>query len=148
MASGIRQGGQLNWSYLIKECPRLFSIYHEVLRLTKRDLIVRKVVQDTIVAGKQLRQGSIAVIPTCQNLVDNNKAFLAFGGGRYYYPGHQVAALEIIGFAVIIINRFDIRVAWPDPFPQRDDSLITLGISRPVPGDDLYITLASDSRGL
>ncbi|KAL4744325.1 hypothetical protein BDW72DRAFT_199706 [Aspergillus terricola var. indicus] len=171
-ASAVGRDGKLNWSYLTKECPRLFSIYYEVLRLTKRDLIFRKVVRDTIVAGKQLRRGGIAVIPTCQlhdnpetygpdaasfnpdrflqskNLDNTNKALLAFGGGRHYCPGHQVAALEIIGFAAVMINQFNIKVAWPDPFPQRDDSLITLGISRPVPGDDLYVTLASDSRGL
>ncbi|KAL4994771.1 cytochrome P450 [Aspergillus recurvatus] len=170
-APAVGLDGTLDWPFLTKKCPRLFSIYREALRLTKRDLIIRKVVRDTTVGGKRLRRGSIAVIPPCQlhdnletygsdatsfnpdrflkneDLANNNRAFLAFGGGRHYCPGHQVAALEILGRAAVMINRFDIKLAGPTPLPRRDDSLITMGISRPVPGDDLDVTLAWESRG-
>lgn len=169
-APAIGPDGKLNWPYLTKQCPRIFSLYREVLRLNKRDLVIRNVVQDTIIAGKHLRKGGIAVIPTFQLHDDpdtygpdaksfksdrflkdpklvSKKGFLPFGGGCHLCPGQHVAALEIIGLAAVMINRFDIKVAWPSSFPRRDDSLINVGISRPVLGDDLFVTLSSKSGG-
>ncbi|KAE8383846.1 cytochrome P450 [Aspergillus bertholletiae] len=162
-APAVGPDGKLDWTYLAKQCPRISSVYHEVLRLTKRDVIVRQVVRDTAIAGKRLRKNSIAVIPTCQ-LHDNpetygtdaasfnpdrflkqpglaQSTFFPYGGGRHYCPGRYFVALEIFGLAALLLNRYEMELAWPAPFPRRDESLVTLGISRPVPGDDLHVTL-------
>ncbi|KAL4883814.1 cytochrome P450 [Aspergillus karnatakaensis] len=162
-APAVGADGKIDWNYLAKQCPRLLSIYHETLRLIKRDVIVRQVVRDTTLAGKRLRKDSIAVIPTCQ-LHDNpeiygsntasfnpdrflkdpdlaNKTLLSFGGGRHYCPGRHFVALEIFGLVAVLVNRYDLKMAFPEPFPRRDESLITLGVSRPVLGDDLQVTL-------
>ncbi|PYH85408.1 cytochrome P450 [Aspergillus uvarum CBS 121591] len=128
-------------------------------------LLLRRVVQDTELGGKQFRKGSFAIIPSCQlhdslemyghdSLLFNPERFLKrpeltqdpayfpYGGGVYYCPGRHFATLEIFAFVAVMLNRFDVNLAWPkQEFPRKDDSVLTFGISRPLPGDDLYVVL-------
>ena len=60
----------LDLQYLASNCPRLRAVYHEALRLRKRDLAFRKVERDTIMSEKLLRGGNFAIVPVCQ-LHDN-----------------------------------------------------------------------------
>ncbi|RAH84983.1 cytochrome p450 [Aspergillus japonicus CBS 114.51] len=161
----VGPNGKVDMAYLRQNCPRLSSIYHEVLRLTKRDAVLRRVVQDTELGGKQFRKGSFAIIPSCQlhdsletyghdSLLFNPERFLKrpeltqdpayfpYGGGVYYCPGRHFATLEIFAFVAVMLNRFDVHLAWPkQEFPRKDESVLTFGISRPLPGDDLYVVL-------
>ncbi|RAH47123.1 cytochrome P450 [Aspergillus brunneoviolaceus CBS 621.78] len=156
---------QLDMTYLRHNCPRLSSVYHEVLRLTKRDTVLRRVAQDIELGGRLLRKGSFAVIPSCQlhdscetygqdSLSFNPDRFLKqpeltqdpgyfpYGGGLYYCAGRHFATLEIFSFVALVLNQFEVKFAWPDQsFPQKDESVLTFGISRPLPGDDLYVYL-------
>ena len=68
------QNADLDLQYLVKNCPQLLAVYHEILRLTKRDLAFRKVDRDTELGGKLLRGGSFVIVPVCQ-LHDNEDVF-------------------------------------------------------------------------
>lgn len=152
------------------ECPRLRATYYEALRLRKRDLGFRKVDQDTNIGGKVLRGGNLGLIPVCQ-LHDNNEVFgndanqfnpdrfykqpdLAnsieykpYGGGKTYCPGRFFAMQEIFGFLAVMIGRYNIRLDCSlkqnQTFPIPDESSLTLGVSRPVPGSDVWVELSN-----
>ena len=142
------------------------AIYYEALRLKKRDLAFRKVDRDTIIGGKLLRGGNFAIVPVCQ-LHDNREEFgldasvfaperflkrpdlisspsyKPYGGGKTYCPGRFFALQEIFGFVTLLIHRFDIQLAPPlQKFPSPDESILTLGVSRPVPGSDVRVALS------
>lgn len=153
--------------YLSDHCPQLRAVYHEALRCKKRDLAFRKVERDTKIGDKLLRAGSFAIVPVCQ-LHDNEEVFgwdaLSFcpnrfmkqsglvssssykpyGGGKTYCPGRFFAMQEIFGFVALLIHRFDIQLATPgQKFPIPDESILTLGVSRPVPGSDICATISN-----
>ena len=161
------QDGNLDLQYLADKCPLLRSVYLEALRLRKRDLAFRKVEHDTEIGGKLFRGGNFAIVPVCQ-LHDNedvfgsdavtfrperflkqahltsSPAYRPYGGGKTYCPGRFFAMQEIFGFLALQIHRFDVQLASPgQSFPVPDESLLTLGISRPVPGSDIWITLSN-----
>lgn len=162
------QNDNLDLQYLANECPLLRSVYLEALRLRKRDLAFRKVERDTEIGGKLLRGGNFAIVPVCQlhenqdvfgsdasafrperflkdqGLI-NNASFKPYGGGKTYCPGRFFAMQEIFGFVALAIHRFKIQLALPGQFfPIPDESLLTLGVSRPVPGSDVLVVM-SDS---
>ncbi|KAI9878024.1 MAG: hypothetical protein M1830_002144 [Pleopsidium flavum] len=161
------QNDDLDLQYLANNCPRLRSVYHEALRLRKRDLAFRKVEHDTEIGGKLLRRGNFAIVPVCQ-LHDNEDVFGSdaldfrperfleqqdltsslsykpYGGGKTYCPGRFFAMQEIFGFVALQIHRFDVQLASPvQKFPIPDESLLTLGVSRPVPASDVWVTLVN-----
>ncbi|PYH98110.1 cytochrome P450 [Aspergillus ellipticus CBS 707.79] len=164
-APAVGPDGGLDMAYLVDRCPRLSSIYHEVLRLTKRDVVFRQVVRDTQIGGKHLRKENYAMIASCQlhencetygaDAVSFNPdrflkqpelahqpGFYPYGGGKYYCPGRYFATVEIYGFVALMLNHYQMELAVPgELFPRRDESLLTFGISRPVPGDDLHVRL-------
>ena len=52
---------------------------------------------------------------------------------------------EIFGFVALQLHRFDIRLACPgQELPTPDESNLTLGVSRPIPGSDLRVTLSQE----
>jgi cytochrome P450 len=161
----------LNLEYLSRRCPRLKSVYHEVLRLRKRDLAFRKVEHDTQIGGKCLRAGNFALIPVCQlhenkdifgedclefspdrfldrpNLA-NHQSYKPYGGGRSYCPGRFFAMQEIFGLVALLLLRFDIQLSPQSKhFPRPDESSLTLGVSRPLPGSDMLVTLSQTREG-
>ena len=115
----------LDLQYLASNCPRLRAVYHEALRLRKRDLAFRKVERDTVMSEKLLRGGNFAIVPVCQ-LHDNkdefgldasifaperflkrqdlisNPSYKPYGGGKTYCPGRFFAMQEIFGFSSIV----------------------------------------------
>ena len=49
---------------------------------------------------------------------------------------------EIFGIVAPVIHRFDVQLASPmQKFPSSDESLLTLGVSRPVLGHDIQVAL-------
>ena len=158
--------GKLDTAFLASKCTLLKAVYHEALRLTKRDLGYRKVDRDTHIGNKVLRGGNFGMVPVCQ-LHDNAQVFgldartfnpqrfLAdkgltsspsykpYGGGKTYCPGRFFAMQEIFGFVALLIHRFNIRLAYPGQnFPLPDESMLTLGVSRPAPGQTVAVTLS------
>lgn len=157
----------LDMNLLSDHCPHLRAVYHEALRCKKRDLAFRKVERDTKMGGKLLRAGNFAIVPVCQ-LHDNEEIFgrdalkfcpdrflnqlglvnsssyKPYGGGKTYCPGRFFAMQEIFGFVALLIHRFDIQLAMPrQKFPIPDERMLTLGVSRPVPGSDIWVTLSN-----
>jgi cytochrome P450 len=162
------QNDDLDLQYLASQCPLLRAVYFEALRLRKRDLAFRKVEYDTEIGGKLLRGGNFAIVPVCQ-LHDNeevygsdakifrperwlkdqdltsNQSFRPYGGGKTYCPGRFFAMQEIFGFVALLLHRFDIQLASPgQDFPVPDESMLTLGVSRPLPGSDVLIALSNN----
>ncbi|MCJ1454190.1 hypothetical protein MMC28_004541 [Mycoblastus sanguinarius] len=133
-APAVRGGSSsIDMSYLANHCPQLKAVYYEAMRLTKRDIGIRKILQDTALHGKILRGGASAVVPMCQlhgneavfgsnvcefdpkrflaneNLAENS-SYKPFGGGRTYCPGRFFAVPEIFGFVAVVLNRWDIKL--------------------------------------
>ena len=144
------------------------------MRLTKRDIGIRKVVAPTFLGGKLLSPGNAAILATCQlhenqgifgrNIhefdasrflkkpeLSRSPSFKPFGGGRTYCPGRVFAMQEIFSFIAFLFHRWDIQLApaigdnslpcQQPKFPAADDSTITLGIVRPLPGHDVWVNL-------
>lgn len=161
------QNDGLDINYLSSHCPHLLAVYHEALRCKKRDLAFRKVERDTKIGDKILRAGNFAIVPVCQ-LHDNEEvfgpdatefcpdrflkqpdlvsspSFKPYGGGKTYCPGRFFAMQEIFGFVALLIHRFDIQLSTSrQTFPILDESMLTLGVSRPVPGSDVWVRLSN-----
>ncbi|KAF2235506.1 cytochrome p450 [Viridothelium virens] len=161
----VQDNGEIDMDYLAQSCPLLKSVYSEALRLRKRDLAFRKVESDTHIAGKVLRGGNFALVPVCQlhddrsvfgsdaNRFDpsrfekNNQltgctSFKPYGGGKTYCPGRFFAMQEIFAFVAVMLNRYRVQLDFPvQEFPRPDESSLTLGVSRPLPGQDLRVNL-------
>ena len=174
------RGDNIDIGYLTNNCPRLRGVYYETMRITKRDIAIRKVACDTPMGGKILRAGNSVIVPICQ-LHDNESAFgrdhhtfdsqrflkapdLAsvpnykpFGGGRTYCPGRYFAIPEIFAFVALLLHRWDIELeprglhgekvfSDQQPFPRMDDSTLTMGVSRPLPEDKVWVRLSIKSE--
>lgn len=67
-------------------------------------------------------------------------SYKPYGGGKAYCPGRFFAPQEIFGFVALLVHLFDIQLdsEWMKRvtrtggscFPEADDSLLTLGVSR------------------
>jgi cytochrome P450 len=163
----IRDNGDINMPYLAKNCPLLCSVYSEALRLRKRDLAFRQVETDTHIGGKVLRGGNLALVPMCQlhddrsvfgedaSIFDatrfkretgfqNCTSYKPYGGGKTYCPGRFFAMQEIFAFVAIMLNRYGIQKQQDcRRFPKPDESSLTLGVSRPLPEEDLQVHLTN-----
>ena len=173
------RGNDIDLTYLTSNCPQLQAVYREALRLTKRDVAVRKVIGDTIISGKTLRAGNSAIVPTCQ-LHDSalvfgrdhwrfdagrflkspelasNPSYKPYGAGRTLCPGRFFAMPEIFSFIALLLHRWDIeldpqesdgeKAAGSQTFPRKDESTLTLGVSRPLPEDIVHVRLTSKIR--
>ena len=165
----------VNTHFLVDSCPQLRSVFHEAMRLTKRDIGIRKIEKPTLLGGKLLSSGNAVILATCQlhenrdvfghnvHKFDPNRflerpelsrssSFKPFGGGRTYCPGRVFAMQEIFSFIAFLFHHWDIELTsivgedkrsnGKQKFPVADDSTITLGITRPLPGQDVWIKLA------
>jgi cholesterol 7alpha-monooxygenase len=161
----ISDDGNIDMAYLAQSCPVLRSVYSEALRLRKRDLAFRQVETDTFIGGKVLTGGNLALVPMCQlhddrlvfgedaNCFDARRfqkngslstctSYKPYGGGKTYCPGRFFAMVEIFGFVAVLLNKYQIKLESSDqPFPRPDESSLTLGVSRPLPGEDLKVVL-------
>ena len=161
------QNDGLDMHYFSNHCPQLRAVYHEALRCKKRDLAFPKVERDTRLGDRLLRAGNFAIVPVCQ-LHDNQEVFgkdalefcpdpflkqqnlvssssyKPYGDGKTYCPGRLFSMQEISGFVALLIHRFDIQLAMPKQnFPMPDESMLTLGVSRPAPGSDVWVSLSN-----
>jgi cytochrome P450 len=167
----IRDNGDIDMPYLAQHCPLLCSVYSEALRLRKRDLAFRQVETDTHIGGKVLRGGNLALVPMCQLHDDRsvfgedagvfhatrfqNKAhfqnctsYKPYGGGKTYCPGRFFAMQEIFAFVAVMLNKYSMQKQQGcRQFPRPDESSLTLGVSRPLPGQDLQVHLTNPGVG-
>ena len=159
------QAKEIDMAYLLNHCPLLKSVYHETLRITKKDPAFRRIERDIEIGGKLLRKGDLAMLSVSQ-LHENgavfgcdtsefvpdrflkrpdlatNASYRPFGSGKTYCPGRFFAMQETLAFVAVLIHRLDIQLTAGSPsFPTANESMLTLGVSRPVSGSDVLVTL-------
>lgn len=154
---------QVSITHLTTACPRLDSIYHEVLRLTSSAASVRTVESPLTIGGTYLRKGTKLMSPFRQFHFDpdiygpdvqdfvpdrflrdkgleKSKGYRPFGGGTTYCPGRFVAKQEVFMFVAVVLHRFDVRLAGEgQSFPVLDRKKPSLGVMDPVKGDDVIL---------
>jgi cytochrome P450 len=84
--------------------------------------------------GTNAPSESIAATTTLPKNVPSS-AYRAFGGGSNICPGRHFALSEIVGFAALFVNMFDVVDAnggGTMPLPVRDDSRVPLSVMKPV----------------
>lgn len=126
--------------YLLNQCPLLNSVYYEVLRYTSAAVGIRKVEEDTIIAGYTFLEGAIVMMPVRPYHFDRaifgddadefvpdrfirdektlapglknpgTKSVRAFGGGNTLCPGRHFAANEVLSGVAAILFRFNVEI--------------------------------------
>jgi cytochrome P450 len=131
-------GSLADISYLVNNTPLLNSMYQETLRYTSGALGVRKVEEDTVIAGYRFLAGSLVMMPARPGHFDSEifgndmtefvpdrfireddkrsgrrnpgtKVLRAFGGGNTLCPGRHFAANEVLAFVATMVYRFDLE---------------------------------------
>lgn len=136
MSSAFRKE-TLDLNQLLERCPRLDSVYNEILRLKTGPVGSRNVESDVIVGGKTLRAGHRVLMPYRELHLNkevfgenadefdpdrflNNKSlsrspsYRPFGGAITYCPGRFLARREVYTFVALVFHRFDIGLAALD----------------------------------
>jgi cytochrome P450 len=52
------EGRTINETYLLEQCPKLDSLFNEILQLTVSSSLARVIIQPTVVVGKLLKPGN------------------------------------------------------------------------------------------
>lgn len=126
---------------LKKECPLLIAAYHEILRLNGIGTSARRVLQDTVLDNKYLVKKDTLVLMPFSPVHQETDAwgvnakefditrhlnkerrpavtFRSFGGAPHLCPGRQIATLEILCIAAMLIVRYDVEPTlgyWTNP---------------------------------
>ena len=151
-------------AYLNNKCPLMNGIWNETLRLAAASSSVRYITEDTVVGGLNLRRGKRVMIPyrqlhfneeifgdqvtqfNARRFIDNpsllrSPSWRPFGGGATMCPGRFVAKQAVITFIAMVLNRFDIALDGPQPFPSAKEGNPVLGLMSNLPGSDLRVKL-------
>lgn len=163
-----------NIKYLVESCPRLESLFSEVLRLYMSSAFMRYVSETTTIGGKIVRKGNKCMVPYRQlhynadvwgpstyqfdaerflgdKGTSRNLSYRPFGGGTTLCPGRFVARHSIFSAVALMLNRYDValdgRLGTPmQAFPRVDEAKPGLGAVGPGHGDDVFIRLRPVSR--
>lgn len=158
--------GEIDVSYLMNRCPRLYSTYQETLRITNGALSARKIIAPTKIGEKVLDVGATIIIPFRQlhynkkvfgtepahfdperffkdKSLTNSASFRPFGGGVNYCPGRFLAQQEMLAFVALALHRFDIALSRErsQSFPELDTTTPALGINGAQRDADVLIDL-------
>lgn len=136
-----RTADTLDMPYLLDRCPRLASLYEEVLRVANDPIGARVVRRGVAVGGKTLRPGRRLLMPYRQlhfdervfgpdagrfnpaRFLDDGKgsgskhsllrspSWRPFGGAATHCPGRFLARREVYMFVALVLLRFDVRLA-------------------------------------
>lgn len=160
--------GSVDYCYLERSCPRLQGLWLEVLRLTVSSSSIRYITENITIGGKLLRSGNV-LINSCRQLHFNESVFgkdvfqfnsrrfvddpnlhrspswKPFGGGLSLCPGQFIARRATCMFVAIILHRFDLELAFPQPFPQAEQNKPDLGVF--LAEDDLVLNISQRSSG-
>ena len=158
--------GSLDFHHLEKSCPHLRALWLEVLRLTVSSSSIRYITENTTIGGKHLRSGNV-LINSCRQLhfnesifgkdvsrfdskrfFDNRKledssSWKPFGGGISLCPGRRVAQRAAYVFIALVLHRFDLKLAFTQPFPRPETKTPDLGVF--MSSDDLVLTIRQRS---
>lgn len=147
-------------------CPQLNAVWLETLRLAAFSASVRYINQDTEINGFILRKDSRIIIPYRQlhfneevfgdaieeflpdrflknPKLEKSSTWRPFGGGETMCPGRYIAKHAVMIFVAIVLHRFDIELAYPQPFPRTDDCKPVVGMVSAMKGDEVMVRLRS-----
>lgn len=147
---------------LKQACPLLSSILNETLRYHNIGVSPREVLQDHNLAGQYLlRKGTMVLMPSVVQHFDTDiwgenahmfrydrfvkspprpGAFRGFGGGVTLCPGRHFARFEILAFAAMVLERFDIEPessVWKEPTTKKAARWAAM----PKPDDDIPVVI-------
>lgn len=145
------EDGQLDVEYLANSCPKLSGIWLEALRLSASSTALRYITEDTWIDKYLLRRGRALMISARQLHYDKtafgedahsfkptrflespqlqrSPSFRPFGGGKTLCPGRHLAKWMVFTFIAIVFQRYDVRLAHPQNFPQYRECKPAIGI--------------------
>ncbi|MCJ1267976.1 hypothetical protein MMC22_007862 [Lobaria immixta] len=154
--------------YLTESCPRLESIFYEVLRFYSDSTLLRQVLSPTIVGGKILRAGNRVMAPYRQlhynqdvwgasaaefdpdrflrdKSLTRNPSFRPFGGGVNLCPGQYLAKKVVVAFVALTLSRFEVSLDQQrlvQAFPREDFGTPSIGTMSPMNEDRLILRLS------
>lgn len=155
----------------LDECPRLISIYYEVLRLTSSSASIRTVEAPTPLGRYVLPSNTKVLLPFRQlhfnedafggnthefdperflrdPSLSKSPSFRPFGGGSTYCPGRHVARREVLVFIAFAMSRFELRLDLENDavFPKLDTKKPSLGMMMPVAGQDVRVRVSKPKQ--
>ena len=156
--------GEPDIKLLEESCPRLNSVWDEVLRLSAYSSSVRYITEDTTIGGKKLRKGNRIMIPNRQlhfnervfgdrvnefkstrflddDALTRTLSWRPFGGGTTLCPGRFIAKQTVISFVAMLIQQYDVVLVGQQKFPRFEEGNPVLGVMSSKRGDDLSIQL-------
>lgn len=161
----------MNVLHLMKNSPRLDSIWFEVLRLTSAAFAIRTILEPMSIGGKTLRPGYKVMSPFRQihtdesvfgNDIDkfdpdrflrdktlaNHPSYKPFGGGVTICPGRFLARQEVYVFVTLILHRFDSQLAdKKQAMPRFEFGVPASGVLDPKHGDDVHVVITNNRPG-
>ncbi|KAL8721245.1 MAG: hypothetical protein Q9225_002022 [Loekoesia sp. 1 TL-2023] len=170
-AFSVMDDGSVNVQHLVKNFPRLDSIWFEVLRLTSAASAIRTILEPISIGGKTLRPGYKVISPFRQihtdesvfgNVVDNfdpdrflrdktlanHPSYKPFGGGVTMCPGRFIARQEVYMFVTLILHRFDSQLADKNQaMPRFELGAPASGVFDPKDGDDVHVVITNNRLG-
>ena len=159
----------LDVAFLTGQCPRLDSVYHEVLRLRMATSLMRYVTAPTRIGTKILHAGHNVMVPYRElhyneeiwgvkssefnserflkdKSLARNPSYRPFGGGQHLCPGRFLAKQSVFAFVALVLHRFDLALVKDkgcgDEFPRPDETKPGLGSLPPLKGDDVVVRLS------
>ena len=164
----------LDIAFLTGQCPRLDSIYHEVLRLRMATSLMRYVTTPTRIGVKILHAGHNVMVPYRElhyneevwgarpsefdperflkdKSLARNPSYRPFGGGQHLCPGRFLAKQALFAFVALVLHRFDLALVSDKGcgkrFPRPDETKPGLGSLPPLNGDDVIVRLSPRKTG-
>lgn len=155
--------------YLTESCPRLESIFYEVLRIYSSSSLMRKVLSPTTIGGKILRAGNQVIAPYRQlhynqdfwgvnadkfdpdrflrdKSLIQSPSFRPFGGGVNLCPGRHLGKSIVATFVALTLSRFEVSLdsqQGVQAFPSGDLGTPTIGTISPMDDDRLIFRLTA-----
>ncbi|OJJ32645.1 hypothetical protein ASPWEDRAFT_29803 [Aspergillus wentii DTO 134E9] len=164
-------GKNVDEEYLADKCPKLDSLWSEVLRMTLGSALVRDIVSPTIVAGKTLHEGNKLMVPyrhlhvntdvwgptptviqperfLHDKTLKSNASYRPWGGGNTLCPGRFFSRRYVFMFIALLLSRYDVRLEkYVDakgsslPFPRANFTKPSPGAVDVQEGDDAILSL-------
>jgi cytochrome P450 len=162
-SSSFREDGSLDTYHLTSSCPVLDSLWFEVLRFYASMTSMRNVTKDTAIDGNNFERGSILMFSARQIALDEkvfgediatfdpmrfyrnpklqfSHSFRPFGGGKMACPVRHLTKHVTFSFVAILLRRYDLSLAFPQPFPRTYEGEPSIGVIRCR--DDFYVKVA------
>lgn len=152
-APAFNSDGELDTFYLVNNCPRLESAWHEALRLYTSVTTTRWVSQDTQLGSRWLQKGHAILFSARQigfhderfastgdPLIFDSERFLdnpklkhvnchrPFGGGKFMCTGRRLAKHVHAAFVTTFLRSYDVVLPFPQEFPGVRDNEAAVGV--------------------